>query len=167
MTAELATLPEIEPLPAPVVVPKRQTVLIIDDDDTLSDVLSYRLKQQGFQTVAAYSGAAGLAKAKAETPSAVILDLGLPDADGLTICEQLADASETCSTPIIILSGKDEPGLVRRCRSAGCHYFLRKPHDPNALLVLLRQAISDAGAWRNGVAEQLVGQNREEASRGA
>ena len=144
MPTEFATLPQTQP--APVVVRQRHTVLIIDDDDTLSEVLSHRLSQQGFKTLAAYSGSAGLAKAKAEPPSAMILDLGLPDADGLTICEQLADAPETCAAPILILSGKEEPGLVRRCRSAGCHYFLRKPYDPNALLVLVRQAISDAGS---------------------
>jgi DNA-binding response OmpR family regulator len=151
MPTEFATIEQ--PQSAPVVVNRRHTVLIIDDDDTLSDVLCYRLKSQGLKAVAAYSGAAGLAKAKAEPPSAVILDLCLPDADGLTICEQLADAPETCSTPVLILSGKEEPGLVRRCRTAGCHYFLRKPYDPNALLVLIRQAIRDAGGWQSGVDE--------------
>lgn len=145
MPAELATLPRIQP--APVAVPKRHTVLIIDDDDTLSDVLSHRLKQQGFQTVAAYSATSGLTKAKTELPSAIILDLCLPDADGLTVCEQLADAPETCSAPIIILSAKEEPGLVRRCRAAGCHYFLRKPYDPNVLLTLVRQAIRETAGW--------------------
>ena len=146
MPAELATFPQTQP--APVVVHQPHTVLIIDDDDTLSEVLSHRLKQQGFNTQAAYSGDAGLAKAKAEPPSAIILDLGLPDGDGLDICEQLADARETCGVPILILSGKEQPGLVRRCRAAGCHYFLRKPYDPNALLVLVRQAICDAGGSR-------------------
>ena len=146
MPAELATLPQIRP--APVSVRKKHTVLIIDDDDTLSAVLSHRLKQQGFRTVAAYSGVAGLEQAKAQPPSAVILDLGLPDVDGLSICGQLADSPETCSTPIIVLSGRDQPGLVRRCRAAGCHYFLRKPYDPSALLVLIRQAIADASDWR-------------------
>jgi DNA-binding response OmpR family regulator len=141
MPADLATLPQIQP--APIVARKQQTVLIIDDDDTLSEVLSHRLKQQGFRAVAAYCGKSGLAKAKTEPPAAIILDLGLPDVDGIAICEQLADARETCSVPIMILSGTDQPGIVRRCRAAGCHYFLRKPYDPNALLVLLRQAIRE------------------------
>jgi CheY-like chemotaxis protein len=122
-------------------------VLIIDDDDSLWEVLSHRLKRQGFQTVAAYSGQSGLAKAKAQPPAAIILDLGLPDVDGLTICEQLADAPETCGVPILVLSGTEEAGVVRRCRAAGCHYFLRKPYDPNALLVLLRQAIGEVHDW--------------------
>ena len=145
MPTDSATLPK--PQSASVVAERRHTVLIIDDDDTLSDVLSYRLRKQGLHTMAAYSGTAGLAKAKAELPSLVLLDLCLPDADGLRICEQLADAPETCSIPVMVLSGKEQPGLVRRCRAAGCHYFLRKPYDPNALLVLIRQAIRDAGEW--------------------
>ncbi len=97
--------------------------------------------------MAAYSGADGLARAKAEPPSAIVLDLGLPDVDGLAICEQLTDAAETCSVPVIILSGLDQPGIVRRCRAAGCHFFLRKPYDPNALLLLIRQAIRHADDW--------------------
>jgi CheY-like chemotaxis protein len=140
----------------PVIVPRPHTVLIIDDDDTLSDVLSHRLKKQGFQTVAAYSGKTGLAKAKAQPPSVILLDLGLPDGDGLRICEQLADAPETCSIPILILSGREQPGLVRRCRAAGCHYFLRKPYDPNALLVLIRQAMHDHGDWSAGLDDSDV-----------
>jgi putative two-component system response regulator len=149
MPTEFATIEQ--PQSAPVVAGRRHTVLIIDDDDTLSDVLSHRLKKQGLRTVAAYSGEAGLAKAKSELPSAIILDLCLPDADGLGICEQLVDAPETSSIPVLILSGREEPGLVRRCRAAGCHYFLRKPYDPNALLVLIRHAIHDAGAWQGGL----------------
>jgi two-component system phosphate regulon response regulator PhoB len=153
MTTELADSPELatveKPQPEAVIVHKKHTVLIIDDDDALSEVLAYQLKRQGFSARAAYSGRSGLEKAKAERPSAILLDLCLPDADGLSICEQLTDSPETCSTPILILSGRDQPGLVRRCRAAGCHYFLRKPYDPNALLVLLRQAIRDVSGHRH------------------
>ncbi len=148
MPADLASLPEV--CPAPASVPRKHRVLIIDDDETLADVLSHGLKQQGFQAVTAYSGGAGLEQARRERPSAIILDLALPDVDGLSICEQLSDGAETCTTPIIILSGKQRPGLVRSCRAAGCHYFLRKPYDPNALLVLIRRAIDEAGRWTGG-----------------
>ena len=97
MTAELTTTPQSRP--ASNAAPRRHTVLIIDDDHTLAEVLSHGLKQQGFRAVAAHSGAAGLRKAKAEPPSAIILDLGLPDADGLTVCSQLADSPETLRRP--------------------------------------------------------------------
>ncbi len=123
---------------------KRQTVLIIDDDEVLSDVLSRRLQQQGFNAITADSGQCGLARARADQPSLIVLDLRLPDADGITICEQLADDLDTCSIPVIILTGMERPDILRRCRAAGCYYYLRKPYDPNALLILIRQAIHDA-----------------------
>ena len=69
------------------------------------------------------------------------MDVGLPDGDGLMFCQRLADAPETCEIPVIILSGMDRADMVRQARAAGCQYFLRKPYDPNALLLLARHAI--------------------------
>jgi CheY-like chemotaxis protein len=130
--------------PQRIITGKRQSILIIDDDEVLSDVLSRRLREQGFDTVTADSGQCGLARARTEQPSLILLDLRLPDADGITVCQQLADDLETCSIPVIILTGMERPDILRRCRAAGCHFYLRKPYDPNALLILIRQAISDA-----------------------
>lgn len=128
-------------------VKKRPTILIVDDDDALADVLSRRLRQQEFDTITANSGQAGLAKARAELPALILLDLRLPDIDGFAICEQLADASATCEIPVIILSGMEKPDILRQCRAAGCHYFIRKPYDPNALLILIHQAIRESRQW--------------------
>lgn len=88
-----------------------------------------------------------MAKARSQRPSLIVLDLRLPDADGLGVCSQLVDSPETCTIPVIILSGLEDPEVVRRCRAAGCQYFLRKPYDPNVLLVLIRQAIRDCRGW--------------------
>jgi CheY-like chemotaxis protein len=76
------------------------------------------------------------------------LDLRLPDSDGLTVCQKLVDSPETCGIPVIIVSGMEHPEILRRCRAAGCHFYVRKPYDPNALLVLIRQAIDDTSHWR-------------------
>lgn len=136
-----------QPQLAPAQTKPPQTILIVDDDEAMADVLSHRLRQQGFDAITAESGQMGLTKARAEKPDLVVLDLRLPDIDGFTICEQLADSPETCMIPVIILSGLERPDILRRCRAAGCHYFLRKPYDPNALLALIRQAMREAGDW--------------------
>lgn len=125
---------------------KERTILIVDDDEALADCLARRLKKQGYRTLLAESGMDGLVQARAEHPSLVLLDLRLPDIDGFSICEQLADSPDTCTIPVIILSGMERPDMLRRCRSAGCRYFLRKPYDPDALLILIRQAIRDS-SW--------------------
>jgi len=122
---------------------EKPCVLLIDDDDVHTDVLSRRLQGQGFSTLSADSGEVGLALAQREQPSVVLLDLNLPDTDGLQVCQALADSIDTCAIPVIIISAVEKPDLLRRCRSAGCHFFIRKPYDPNALLLLIRQAIRD------------------------
>ncbi len=136
-----------QPQPEAVVPVNRPTILIIDDDQPHSEVLSRRLQQQQFETITADSGNLGLAVARSEHPSLVVLDLRLPDTDGFAVCEELADSSDTCSIPVIILSGMGQPDILRRCRSAGSHYFVRKPYDPNALLTLIRQAIRETNGW--------------------
>ncbi|MBN2296702.1 MAG: response regulator [Pirellulales bacterium] len=124
--------------------PERQTILVIDDDEALSDVLSRRLQSQGFDAITADSGKRGLAMVQDESPNLIVLDLRLPDMDGFEICEVLADSPETCNIPVIILSGMERPDIIRRSRLAGCFYFLRKPYDPNALLVLIKQALEES-----------------------
>jgi len=132
---------------APVQMDRRQTILAIDDDDTLTEVLAFRLERQGFATLTAHSGREGLATAREKRPTLIVLDLHLPDVDGLEICQQLADDPATCMIPVLILSGMETPGILRECRAAGCSYFLRKPYDPNALLTLIRQAIREKDDW--------------------
>jgi CheY-like chemotaxis protein len=123
---------------------QRHTILIVDDDEVLADVLSRRLKQQGYEMITAESGAEGVSLAETRHPSLIVLDLHLPDTDGFTVCQHLVDSPQTYDIPVIVLSGMERPDIVRRCRESGSQYFVRKPYDPNALLVLIRHAIREA-----------------------
>ncbi len=128
---------------------RHHTVLIVDDDQLVTEALAWRLERLGFHTVVADSGRTGLALARSVQPDLVLLDLRLPDVDGLTVCRRLSDAPETCTVPIIILSAAEGPDILRRCREAGCHFYLRKPYDPNVLLTIIRQAIASVESWRD------------------
>ncbi len=121
--------------------PVRPRILIVDDDHTQADVLATGLRQQGFDTITAQTGRAGLELAHTHHPQLVLLDLRLPDVDGLNICQELTDDARTCDIPVIILSGMERPDIIRRSRAAGCQYYVRKPYDPNALLLLVQNAI--------------------------
>lgn len=120
---------------------RKQRILIIEDDEAMVRVLSYRLERLGFETISAHRGRQGLELALHETPSLVLLDLRLPDIDGFEVCEKLADSPETCLIPVIIVSGLEGPEIVRRARAAGSQFYVRKPYDPNALLVLIQNAL--------------------------
>ena len=124
-----------------------ETILIVDDDEAMTEVLAHRLRQQGFKTATADTGAAGLAAARSQYPALIVLDLRLPDTDGFTVCQRLVDSPDTCDIPVIILSGMERPDIIRSSRAAGCNFFVRKPYDPNALLVLIRQALDERNAW--------------------
>ena len=126
----------------------RQTILIIEDDRAAADVLSRRLRQQGFDTLTAASGRQGLTVARSKQPDLVVLNLRLPDTDGFSVCRELVDAPETACVPVLLLSDLARPHIVRRCRAAGCQFFLRKPYDPNVLLVLICEAIRQNRHWQ-------------------
>ena len=127
-----------------------QSILIVDDDVEQTEVLGTRLERQGYRTITAHDGHDGLKKAKRQRPDLVLLDIGLPDVNGLDVCSELDDAPETGGTPIILLSGMEGPDIIRRSRAAGGRYYVRKPYDPNALLVLIEQELNAANdeSWK-------------------
>ena len=133
-----------EPQP---VVRSRDRILIVDDDREQVEVLSLALSRQGFETIAATTLAEGLEMARSRRPHLVILDIRLPDGNGLNMCQVLSDDPQTSGIPVIILSGMERPDIIRSCRAAGCRYYVRKPYDPNALLVLAENALGQHECW--------------------
>ncbi len=137
------TLPEGDPQIQPVFVQSREKIFLVDDDETHLEILRHGLEFQGFEVVTQTCGKDLLDKIIAYKPDTVILDIYLPDANGLEICQELMDHPTTAMIPVIILSGSIEKSVVRQARSAGCRYFLSKPFDPNAILIMIRQAIDE------------------------
>lgn len=125
----------------------QQSILIIEDDHGQREALSHRLSRVGYAVRMAERGRQGLEMARQDPPHLVLLDLRLPDMEGFSISEQLADDPVTCGVPVIVLSAMERPDIIRRTRAAGCQYFVRKPYDPNALLVLIQSAIQESSAW--------------------
>ena len=131
-----------EMLPGQETVVCQRRILIVDDDPQQAEVLAYRLGEQGFQTMMAHRGEDAIRMARSSHPHLVLLDLRLPDVYGLSVCEQLTETPATCGIPVIILSGMESPNIIRQTRAAGCEYFVRKPYDPSALLVLIQHTLA-------------------------
>jgi CheY-like chemotaxis protein len=125
----------------------RDRILVVDDDTEQIEVLTVALKRQGFETLSASTVAEGLQLAREQNPQLIILDIRLPDGSGLDLCQVLCDDPRTNGIPVIILSGMERPDIIRSCRAAGCRYYVRKPYDPNALLVLAQNALSHPDCW--------------------
>ena len=112
-------------------------LLVIEDDESYVNALSLVLNNNGFEVITARTGAEGLKMAYNHTPGLVILDLIMPDMNGVEICRRLKTVS---STPVIILTGlSDETSMVQGL-DAGADDFLTKP-CPTRILVAKIQAI--------------------------
>ncbi len=121
-------------------------LLVVDDDRALREVLRRALGLAGYEIVLAESGGSALTQVTAESPDAVVLDVGLPDIDGLDVCRLLR--SEGNRIPILILTARDAVSDRIDGLDAGADDYLVKPFDIDELKArmraLLRRASADA-----------------------
>src|SRR5262245_47465205 len=90
----------------------KTTLLVIEDDPDIVELLRYNLEREGYRVMAATDGERGLAEAARHPPDLVLLDLMLPGIDGLEICRRLRGADGTRATPVLILTAKSEESDV-------------------------------------------------------
>lgn len=116
------------------------TVLIVEDEQDILDLLDYNLKIAGFRVLKADNGVQGLAMAKKELPDIVVLDLMLPGLDGKEVCRQIRQNEATRSIPVVMLTAKaDEVDRIIGFE-IGADDYMTKPFSPREL-VLRVQAI--------------------------
>ena len=111
-------------------------VLVVDDDRALRDAVSRALRLEGYATIDAADGAAALSRVGEHRPDAVILDLGLPIVDGLTVCQVLRTRGDR--TPILVLTARSEVSDRVNGLDAGADDFMSKPFALEELLARLR-----------------------------
>jgi DNA-binding response OmpR family regulator len=112
-----------------------ERILMIDDDDRLAGMVSDYLGGAGFRVTVAGTGRDGEAQLKRETYDAVILDLMLPDTDGLDLCRRLRGSSDV---PILMLTARGEPMDRVVGLELGADDYLAKPFEPRELQARLR-----------------------------
>jgi two-component system KDP operon response regulator KdpE len=113
-------------------------ILVIDDEPQILRALRTILTAHRFRVSVARTGEEGLALAAAEQPNIIILDLGLPDMDGIQVCEQLRQWTQV---PIIILSVRSEESAKVKALDMGADDYLVKPFGTEELLARIRVAI--------------------------
>lgn len=117
---------------------ENDTILIIDDEIQIRRLLEITLGSNGYKTIFASSGKEGLAAAATHHPSLIILDLGLPDADGIEILSKLR---EWFFKPVIILTVRNSEDDIIQALDRGANDYLTKPFRSGELLARIRSAI--------------------------
>jgi DNA-binding response OmpR family regulator len=119
------------------------TVLTIDDDLAITELLSTILRANGFEVLIANSGEEGVRIIQEKMPRVVILDLMMPDMDGWQVCQAVRAFS---SVPILVLSALDDPSVVASILDAGADDYLVKPVPSSVLVAHLNKIRRQTGA---------------------
>jgi len=113
-------------------------VLVIDDEESIIDLIRLGLKYEGFEVVAASDGEEGIASAQRTNPMFIILDWMLPDMDGLEVCRRLRSNPTTHDIPILLLTAKGEVGSRVEGLNTGADDYLTKPFSFEELVARIR-----------------------------
>ncbi|HWA85233.1 MAG TPA: response regulator transcription factor [Opitutus sp.] len=121
-------------------------ILVVDDEPDALEVLGFKLREAGFAPVFAADGAKALAAVRAERPDLVVLDLMLPEIDGLEVCKILRRDSATVSIPILMLTAKAAEVDRVLGLELGADDYLTKPYSPRELVLRIRKLLKRAHA---------------------
>lgn len=122
----------------------RKRILIVDDEPDFAELVRYRLADDHYEFEYAPRGLDALNKLALARPDAVLLDVLLPDMNGLKVCEILNRRSSAQHLPVILVSGLDNTVTRTAGQEAGARSFVAKPVDFAQLRMLLENALADA-----------------------
>lgn len=106
-------------------------ILIVDDEEDIIEFLTYNLEKEGYEVQSALNGREGIAKAKSFKPHLIILDIMMPELDGIEVCEQLRSMPEFETTVISFLTARNESFTQISALEMGGDDFINKPVKPN------------------------------------
>jgi two-component system, cell cycle response regulator DivK len=128
-------------IPAPALA--APTILVIEDSCDTREWLSVWLQTQGYKVVQARSGPEGLLKASRTYPDLILMDLALPEMDGIEAARRMQDTPELSHIPIFVVSAYLNPEVEAEVRAAGCVEMFGKPFDLDSLLETIRITLGE------------------------
>lgn len=120
---------------------ERDTVLVVEDEDDIVELVRYNLTQAGFNVVTAGDGASAVKMATEHLPRLIVLDLMLPGMNGLDVCRQLKRQPSTSSLPIIMLTACGEEADIVAGLELGADDYITKPFSPRVLIARARSIL--------------------------
>jgi two-component system OmpR family response regulator len=119
------------------------TILVVEDEEPIRDLVATALRFRGFEVVEAGSGGEALGLARTTNPSLIVLDVMLPDLDGFSLCRKLRSGGE--AVPVIFLTARDDPADKRAGFMGGGDDYLTKPFSLEELVLRVEAVLRRAG----------------------
>lgn len=119
----------------------KPSLLIVDDEPMTRNLLRLMLERSGFTIFEAEDGLEALEVVAEKQPDLLILDVMMPNMDGITVCERLRADAETAVLPIILLSARTSPEAIRTGLEAGANKYLGKPVGREDLIRHVREVL--------------------------
>jgi two-component system phosphate regulon response regulator PhoB len=119
----------------------RSKILVVDDEPEAVELIEFNLKQVGFDVVSAVDGAEALKKARASPPSLILLDLMLPEVDGLEVCKILRRDPATARIPIVMVTAKAAEIDRILGLELGADDYITKPFSPRELVLRIKKIL--------------------------
>ncbi len=146
---------------------RMQPILIVDDEPRIAEIAGDYLRHAGYRVLAATTGAAALAAAAAERPALVVLDLRLPDMDGIEVARGLRRDSDV---PIVMLTARADESDRLEGLEAGADDYVVKPFSPRELVARVRAVLRRAGGGAGEVLQLddlAIDRTRQTVARGS
>ncbi len=135
-----------------------QTILVVEDDPAIAELIRYNLTREGFQVTLAADGDTALHAAAAQPPDLVVLDWMIPGLSGIEVCRRLRRRPGSKGLPIIMLTARGEEADRVEGLESGADDYVVKPFSPNELLARIRALLrrADGGMTADGAAGEVM-----------
>jgi len=119
----------------------QETILVVEDESDILQLIEYNLKKTGYQVLKAESGEIGLELATHNQVDLIVLDLMLPGLDGMVVCKRLKAQNSTKSIPVLMLTAKSEDSDIILGLEVGADDYVTKPFSPKVLLARIKSLL--------------------------
>ena len=143
---------------------EKKTILIVDDEEPIRQLIMYNLEREGFKTLQACNAMKAVDKARSENIDLIILDLMLPGMSGLDVCRILKNDSKTVCIPIVMVTAKTEDADIVYGLELGAEDYITKPFSPKVLVARVKSVLRRVQQNKEDCEKNRKGLPREEIS---